>query len=112
MRSIALTLSVISLTALATSGCSNQLDQPLPGPTPTAAAAPAPGTAGAPLVPGNTPGAGSTIPVTPAGQPGGQPLVAPGTPAANGQTTEEKQEKSGYFPSPDTPLAPPTSGVR
>lgn len=109
MRSIALTLSVVGLTAIAASGCNNQLSNPLPGPTPTAAAAPAPGTAGGPLVPGNTAGAGSSIPVTPAGLPGGQPLVAPTNPNATSDATQGKQEKSGYFPNADAPLTPPTT---
>ncbi|HUC68933.1 MAG TPA: hypothetical protein VMA53_26180 [Stellaceae bacterium] len=77
MRSIALTLSAISLTAIAIAGCANKLDQPLPGPTPTAATSPAPGTAGSALVPGTTPGAASTTPVEPANQPGGEPLTSP-----------------------------------
>ena len=76
MRSIALTLCAISLTAIAVAGCANKLDQPTPGPTPTAATSPAPGTAGAPLVPGTAPGAANT-PVEPANQPAGQPLVPP-----------------------------------
>jgi hypothetical protein len=76
MRSIALTLSAISLTAIAVAGCQNKLDQPMPGPTPTAATGAAPGTAGAPLVPGTTPGAANT-PVEPANRPAGQPLVPP-----------------------------------
>ena len=76
MRSIALTLSAVSLTAIALAGCSNKLDQPMPGPTPSAATSPAPGTAGAALVPGTTPGAANT-PVEPANQPAGQPLVPP-----------------------------------
>lgn len=77
MRSIALTLCGISLTAIALAGCSNKLDQPMPGPTPTAATSPAPGTAGSALVPGTTSGAASTTPVEPANQPAGQPLVPP-----------------------------------
>jgi hypothetical protein len=77
MRSIALTLSAIGLTAMAVAACGNRLDQPMPGPTPTAATSPAPGTAGAPLVPGTTSGAAGTTPVEPANQPAGQPLVPP-----------------------------------
>ncbi len=77
MRSIALTLSAISLAAMAVAGCANKLNEPMPGPTPTAATSPAPGTAGAPIVPGTSSGAASTTPVEPANQPAGQPLVPP-----------------------------------
>ncbi|HUH85795.1 MAG TPA: hypothetical protein VLX85_14385 [Stellaceae bacterium] len=107
-----ITLSVISLLALATSGCGNQLDKPSPGPTPQSVnpATPAYGTAGGPLVPGNNPNAGSTLPPT---QPGGAdaPLTPPNTPGAtpNPNSTQTKQEKSGYFPNADTPLVPPSS---
>ena len=55
MKMIALTLSVIGLTAVAMSGCDNALNQPMPGQTPTAAAAPGQNAAGAPLVPANNP---------------------------------------------------------
>jgi len=108
-------LSVIGLLALVTSGCSNQLDKPLPGPTPQSEnpATPAYGTGGGPLVPGNYPNAGNTLPPT---QPGGAdaPLTPPNAPGAtpNPNTTETRQEKSGYFPNADAPLVPPQSNVR
>jgi len=109
-----ITLSVIGLLALATSGCSNQLDKPLPGPTPhTEQTAPAYGTAGGPLVPANNPNAGSTLPVTQPGG-GGAPLVQPNTPGAtpDADTTQTKQQKGDYFPNAGAPLVPPSSNVR
>ena len=113
MRFIALTLSAIGLTAIAASGCNNQLAQPLPGPTPTSAnPTPGYGAAGGALVPATTPNAGSTIPVTPKGEGAGGALVAPTTPNATDQTTQQKQEKSGYFPSPDAPLTPANPNSR
>ena len=108
MKLAAIFLPTIGLLALATSGCSNQLAQPMPGQTPTSVnpATPGPGAAGGPLVPATNPNAGSTIPVTPKGEAAGGALVAPTTPNATDQSTQQKQEKSGYFPSPDAPLAP------
>lgn len=108
-----ITLSVIGLLALATSGCSNQLDKPMPGQTPQSVnpATPAAGTAGGPLVPANN--AGSTLaPTQPGG--GGAPLVQPNTPGAtpDASTTQQKQQKSGYQPSADAPLVPPSSSVK
>ena len=111
MRSM-ITLSVVGLLALATGGCGNQLDKPLPGPTPQTenSANPGYGAAGGPLVPGNYPSAGSSLPATQPGG-GGAALVQPNTPGAtpNASTTETKQEKSGYFPNADAPLVPPSS---
>ena|SRR5258708_39514957 len=102
-----ITLSVIGLLALATSGCGNQLSKPMPGQTPeTLNTAPAAGTAGGPLVPANNPSAGSTLaPTQPGG--GGAPLTQPNTPGAtpDASTTQPKQEKGGYFPKADAPLA-------
>ena len=77
MRSM-ITLSAISLLALAASGCGNQLDKPNLGQTPSSinANTPAAGTAGGPLVPATDPNAGSTLaPTQPGG--GGAPLTAP-----------------------------------
>jgi hypothetical protein len=110
-----ITLSVIGLLALATSGCGNQLDKPLPGQTPQSVnpATPTAGQAGGPLVPANYPNAGSTLaPTQPGG--GGAPLVQPNTPAdtPDASTTLQKQKKSGYEPSPDAPLVPPSSTVK
>jgi hypothetical protein len=110
-----ITLSVIGLLALATSGCSNQLDKPMPGQTPQTmdSAAPAYGAAGGPLVPANNPNAGSTVPPTQPGG-GGAPLTQPNTTGAtpDASTTQTKQEKGGYFPKADAPLTPPSSNVR
>jgi hypothetical protein len=78
MRSIAVTLSAVALSALALGACNNGLNQPEPGQTPTAAQAPASNAAGAPLVPANNPN--DPVPITPRNQPAGQPLVAPTTP--------------------------------
>ena len=75
MRSM-ITLSAISLLALAASGCGNQLDKPNLGQTPssTNANTPEAGTAGGPLVPANDPNA-KLPPTQPGG--GGAPLTAP-----------------------------------
>jgi hypothetical protein len=62
MKMIALTVSVIGLTAIAMGGCDNALNQPQPGQTPTASAAPSQNAAGAPLVPANNPPPGSATP--------------------------------------------------
>jgi len=107
-----ITLSVIGVMALAVSGCGNQLDKPLPGATPQSEnpATSTYGTAGGPLVPANNPNAGSTLPPT---QPGGAdaPLTPANTPGAtpNPNSTQTKQDKSGYFPNADAPLVPPSS---
>jgi len=110
-----ITLSVIGLLALATSGCGNQLSKPMPGQTPESvnSATPAAGTAGGPLVPANDPNASSKLnPTQPGG--GGGPLTQPNTPGAtpDASTTQTKQEKSGYISKPDAPLSPPSSNVR
>jgi hypothetical protein len=116
MRSrITLSVSVIGLLALATSGCGNQLSKPMPGQTPETlnSGEPAAGTAGGPLVPANDPSAGSTLaPTQPGG--GGAPLTQPNTPGAtpDASTTQTKQQKGDYFSKPDAPLTPPTSNVR
>jgi hypothetical protein len=105
VRKIALTLSAIGLTAIAASGCSNALEQPLPGETPTAAAAPGPNAAGGPLVAANYANASRTISPNPAVEP---VRVTPINPNA----TLQKQETSGYFPYADAPLIPPTPNVK
>jgi hypothetical protein len=110
-----ITLSVLGVLALAASGCGNQLDKSNLGQTPSSVNAntPAAGTAGGPLVPATDPRAGSTLaPTQPGG--GGAPLVQPNTPGAtpDASTTQQKQQKSGYQPSPDAPLVPPQSNVR
>ena len=108
-------LPAIGLLAFAISGCGNQLSKPLPGQTPQSinSTTPTAGQAGGPLVPANSPGAGSTLPVTQPGG-GGAPLVQPNTPGAtpDANTTLQKQQKSGYQPSPDSPLVAPSSNVR
>jgi hypothetical protein len=116
MRSrITLSVSVIGLLALATSGCGNQLNKPMPGQTPESenSAAPAYGAAGGPLVPANDPNAGGTLPPTQSGG-GGAPLTQPNAPGAtpDASATQTKQEKGGYFPKADAPLTPPSSNVR
>ena len=86
MRFIALTLSAIGLAALATSGCRNELAQPMPGQTPASVNPATPGynAAGGPLVPANDPNA--KLAPTPSGGTGtgpygtaGQPLTPPNT---------------------------------
>jgi hypothetical protein len=109
-----ITLSVIGILALATSGCGNQLSKPMPGQTPeTINSSPGAGTAGGPLVPANDPNASSKLTPTPSGG-GGAPLTQPNTPGAtpDASTTQSKQEKSGYIPKADAPLTPPSSNVR
>ncbi len=71
-----ITLSVIGLLALATSGCDNQLNKANLGPTPQSVnpATPQAGTAGGPLVPANNPN--EKLPLTQPGG-GGAPLTAP-----------------------------------
>jgi hypothetical protein len=91
MSSIA--LSVVGLLVLATSGCGNQLNKPMPGQTPQSENSAAPGyrAAGDPLVPANDPIAGSTLAPT---QRGGAdlPLTPPNTPGAmpDASTTQTK----------------------
>ena len=71
-----ITLSVIGLLALATSGCDNQLNKANLGQTPSSVNANTPqaGTAGGPLVPANNPN--DKLPLTQPGG-GGAPLTAP-----------------------------------
>ena len=115
MRSIALALSGIGLAAIAVSGCNNQLAQPMPGETPASVNPATPGynAAGGPLVPANDPN--SKLTPTPSGGTGqgyygttGAPLTPPNAPSAtpDAASTQSKQEKGGYFPNPDAPLAP------
>lgn len=112
MRSM-ITLSVVGLLALVTGGCGNQLDKPLPGATPQSENSATPGAAGGPLVPANYPNAGSKLPATQPGG-GGAPLTQPNTSGAtpDANTTETRQQKSGYFPNADAPLVPSSNNVR
>lgn len=110
-------LPAVAVIAVLVAGCGNQLNQAMPGETPASVntATPAYRAAGGPLVPANDLSAGSTIPTTPAGGTGsgaygtaGYSLVPPNSPGAtpDAATTQSKQEKGGYFPTPDSPLAP------
>lgn len=116
-----LMLYAVGLLALTVGGCSNNaLNQPMPGQTPTSENpnTPAYGSSGGSLVPANNPNAQNQLkPIPPGGTGGpyygtaGSPLVSPGSPNATqgAGSTQGKQNNSGYFPSPDTPLSPPTT---
>lgn len=118
MRVATTILSAGALLALAAGGCSNssnEMRQPM---------STMPNTSGSPAYesfnPPEYPNAGGTMPVTPKGGAGGTgyygtpgaPLVAPTQTGPNGQSTLEKQQGSGYFPSADAPLVPANPQTR
>lgn len=82
MKSTGLALSAIALAAIAVTGCSKELAQPMPGETPAS-------TAGQPPTPRNWPNA-----------------------AAPNATSTLSDQTRGYSPYVGTPLTPPNTSMR